>query len=169
MAQGSALIHPTFQRPCVVEGELHETIPVAAWHGCRANADRHRLVRVHRLQMQGVARLHQSQAEATTEILASTAQGVAVAVEVSAADAAEIEVVQGWIDQAIRARGPAERSAFDLLENKQLPFVLANGLGEHCEAGLIQRLGVKQCPCSDGPRQHSQVIRPAPVRPMAWR
>ena len=154
MAQGAALVHTTLQAPTVTEVDLDEAIAVATRHGGCADRDRHQLIRVDRLELQLIAPLFQAQTKADVEVLSAAAKGITVAVQIAAADAAEVERVQRWIHQSIRPWCPAPRSCLDLFEHKKFPVALPDRLSKNGESLLLQRLAVEHCPCRCATWQH---------------
>ena len=99
------------------------------------------------MEVQAIAPLFQAQAKPKVEVLPGAAKGVSVAVQVTAADAAEVERVQRRIHQSIRPWCPAQRSCLDLLEHQQLPVVLPDRLSKNGKSLLLQRFAVEQSPC----------------------
>ena len=73
MAQGSPLIHTSFEAPARNELHLHESVAIATRHGGGPHRDRHRLIRVDGLQFQSVAQLLQAQTVPEVEVLAAAA------------------------------------------------------------------------------------------------
>ena len=108
------------------------------------------------MQLQGSAGLLQPQTEARAQILASTAQGVTVAIEVTAADASKVEAVEAGLNETISAWFPTAWAGFDLFQYQELPVAAANGLGQHREAVLLQWTAVKQSACGQATRNEQR-------------
>jgi len=102
------------------------------------------LIRAHGQQGQAAAALFEPQPVAAGQVLVADAQRVAVAVEIAAADAGEVEAIQGRIDQSVRALLPAARLGLKLLKHQQRPVAGAHRLGQHREAAAIQGTTAEQ-------------------------
>ena len=147
MAQSAALVRPSLKAPSRPQRDLDEAIAITTGHGGCPHCDRHGLIGINGLEVQAIAPLFQAQAKPKVEVLPAAAKGVSVAVQVTAADAAEVERVQRRIHQSIRPWRPAQRPCLDLLEHQQLPVVLPDRLSKNGKSLLLQRFAVEQSPC----------------------
>ena len=97
----------------------------------------------HGEQRQGVALALKPQAIAGGDIVIADPQRIAIAVEVAAADSAEVEAVEGRIDQAIASLLPALRRGLELLEHEQLPALAAHRLPQDGQPLLLEGLALE--------------------------
>ena len=115
MTQGPPSVHTTLQAPAIVQTKPDEAVAIASRDDGTTDGDRCRAAAMACLQFQCAAFLSQAQPVAGAQILSSTAQRVAIAVEITAADAGEVEGVQRGIHQSVGSCCPAQRPLFDLL------------------------------------------------------
>ena len=118
VTEGSPLVDPSFQCPTRFQRQFHKAIAIPPGNLAPAHRDRGGPVGIHGQQSQLLMGLLDAQAEGAWHVLLATTQGIAVAVEVAAADPGEIEFIQAGIDQSVRSRRPAARFVSDLLEHK---------------------------------------------------
>ena len=144
VAEGAAFVDPSFQAPGWIQPNLNEAVAIPLWDRGSADHDGSSLAWVEGLQLQIVAALPQAQPKAAAKVLTTAAKGIAIAVEVTAADPGEVEGVEGRIHQTVRSQCPAAGSLLDLLQHQQLPVALSHRLSQHRKAVLLQRLAVEQ-------------------------
>ena len=146
VAEGASLVAASLQRPARLQCQFHKGVFISAHPAGSGHCDAATAHRVHRLQGQAVSVLVETQSVAFLGVLAGGAQGIAIAVQIAAADSREIKVVQNGVHQPVLTFLPAEGSGFDLLQHQKFPAISSHGLGQDREPLLVQRTAVKQSP-----------------------
>ena len=146
MAERATLVAASLQRPARLQRQFHKGVFISTHVAGPGHRDAPTANRVHCLQGQAVFALSETQSKTFLSVLAGCAQGIAVAVEVAAADSREIKIVQRGVHQSVLTFLPAEGPGFDLLQHKKFPAICSHGLGQDREPLLVQRTAVKQSP-----------------------
>ena len=122
----------------------NESIAVAPAEATLAHDQFGGLVRVHGQQLQAGALLFQPQPVAAAQVALAHPQRIAIAIEVTAADAGVVEAVQGRVHQSIGAAFPATGQGRQLLQHQEGPVAAAHRLGQHGKAAVVERLAAEQ-------------------------
>ena len=144
MVQLAPLVDAAFQRPARLQLQGHEAIWIASWYRGLPDQEWFPLLGVQRLKLQLRSGLFEAEAEAGAQVLATTAQRVAVAVEIALADSGEVEAIEAGFNQSVRAWRPATRFGLDLFQNQQFPLGPPNGLCEDCKTLLWECCALEQ-------------------------
>ena len=144
VTEGPAFVNPSFQCPVRLQGQLDKAIAIPPGNPAPSHWDHGGSVGIHGHQGELLIGLLDTQAKCAGHVLLATAEGIAVAVEIAAADSGEIEFVKAGIDQSVRSWRPAARSAPDLLQNKQFPVVMPDRLCEDGKTLLVEWFAVEE-------------------------